>query len=176
MRTNAVCIVAVAFLLIVGASAPSAQSNATAIVSSSGAEFRIPLPRPDTAVWKWYQPATTDNSLEYSWVVSVKNGSTTYEFGFFLYKYPGSREKSGSLQTLLSAGQKSVFEQIGESGEGRMLPDARVEVSVDAGAIVIRIADSALVSRLFRGRPAGVIVRTRTPDATFDTVPITYRG
>jgi hypothetical protein len=164
----------IALLLVAGAADASAQSGTTSVVSSTTAEFTIPLPRPVPAAWKWNQATTSNNSLEYTWVVSVKNSGTTYEFGFFLYKYPGSSEKSGSLQALLGAGQKSVFEQDAE-GRGTILSDARVDVSVVGGALVIRITEAALVMRIFRDRPASVIVRTRTPEATFETVPVTYR-
>ena len=151
-----------------------AQAKSTGIVTSSSAEFRIPLTRPASGVWTWYQATTNDNALEYSWEVSTGDGSGSYDFGFYLYKFPGSQEKQGQLQDLLSAGQMSAFESDAK-GQGQILPDAKVAISVQNDAILIRMTDPALVGRIFRDRPAIVRVHTRTPDATFETLPITYR-
>jgi hypothetical protein len=168
-------IVAIAFVLLVGRAMPSsAQTKSTGIVTSSTAEFRIPLTRPTSGVWTWYRPATQDNALEYSWEVSVSNGVGSYEFGFYLYKFPGSNEKQGQLQELLRAGQMSAFESSAE-GQGKILPDAKVAISVENDSILIRITDPALVRLIFRDRPVTVNVSTKTPDATFETLPITFR-
>lgn len=167
-------IVAIAFVLLVGRAMPSpGQARSTGNVTSSTAEFRIPLIRA-TGVWTWYLATTKENALEYSWEVSVGNGSGSYEFGFYLYKFPGSLVKQGQLQELLRAGQMSAFESDAE-GQGRILPEAKVSISVENDAILIRIADPALVRLMFRDRPETVHVRTRTPDATFETLGITYR-
>ena len=168
-------IVAIAFALLFGqATSSSGQARSTGIVTSSTAEFRIPLTRPMTGVWTWYQATTEGNALEYAWEVSIGNGSGSYECGFYLYKFPGSHEKQGQLQDLLRAGQMSAFESDAE-GQGRILPEAKVAISVENDAVLIRIADAALVRLMFRDRPETVRVRTRTPDATFETLPMTYR-
>jgi hypothetical protein len=168
-------IAAIAFVILVGWAIPSSgQTKSIGIVTSSTAEFRIPLTRPTSGVWTWYAATTKDNALEFSWEVSVGNGSGSYDFGFYLYKFPGSPETHGRLQDLLRAGQMSAFESNAE-GQGQILPDAKIATSVENDAIVIRMTDAELVRRVFRDRPESVHVRTRTPDATFETLPITYR-
>jgi hypothetical protein len=169
-------IVAIAFVLLVGLAMPSSgQTKSTGIVTSSTAEFRIPLTHPTSGVWTWYRAMTDDNALEYSWEVSVGDGGGSHDFGFYLYKFPGSHEKQGQLQELLRAGQMSAFQSSAE-GQGRILPDAKVAISLENDAIVIRITDPALVHLMFRDRPPTVNVHTRTPDATFETLTIRYRG
>ena len=152
----------------------SAQTQSTGTVTASTAEFRIPLTRPISGGWTWNQATTEDNAIEYAWEVSVGNGTGSYECGFYLYKFPGSREKQGPLQELLRAGQMSAFETDAE-GRGRMRLGAQVAVSLDNATIVIRISDVALVRLMFRDRPETVVVRTRTPTATYETLAITYR-
>ena len=168
-------IAAIAIVLSIAHAVPlPGQTKSTGIVTSSSAEFRIPLTRPSSGVWTWYRATTSDNALEYSWEVSVGEGSGSYDFGFYLYKFPGSHEKQGQLQELLSAGQMSAFESDAK-GQGQILPDAKVAISVENDTILIRITDAALVRLMFRDRPPTVNVHTRTPDATFETLPITYR-
>jgi hypothetical protein len=168
-------IVVIAFVLLFGRTMPSfAQARSTDFVTSSTAEFRIPLTRSMSGIWKWYQATTEDNALEYAWEVSVNNGTGSYQCGFYLYKFPGLRERQGQMQDLLRAGQISVFESDAK-GRGRILSAAQVTVSVDNDAILIRIPDAALVRLMFRDRPETARVRTRTPEATFETLPMTYR-
>jgi hypothetical protein len=168
-------IVAIASALVFGPAMPSsAQARSTGIVSASTAEFRIPLTRSKSGVWTWYQATTEDDALEYAWVVSVTKGSASYECGFYLYKFPGARERQGQLPELLRAGQMSAFED-DANGRGRILSAAQVAVSVDNDAILIRVQDPALVRLMFRDRPETVSVRTRTPEATFETLSVTYR-
>ena len=167
--------VAIAFVLLVGEAMPtSGQTKSIGIVTSSTAEFRIPLARPMPGVWTWYRATTKDNVLEYSWEVSVGNAGGSYDFGFYLYKFPGSHEKQGQLQELLSAGQMPAFESNAE-GQGQILAEAKVAISVENDAIVIRITDPAFVRLMFHDRPQTVNVSTKTPDATFETLPVTYR-
>jgi hypothetical protein len=168
-------IAVIASVLLFARAVPSfAQARPTGIVTASTAEFRIPLTRSISSVWTWNQATTAADALEYTWEVSVKHGSGSYECGFYLYKFPGSREGQGQLPDLLRAGQMSVFESDAE-GRGRILPAQQVSVSVDNGAILIRIPDAALVRLMFGDRPETVRVRTRTPEATFETMPVTYR-
>jgi hypothetical protein len=168
-------IAAIAMVLLVGRAMPSSgQIKSSGIVTSSSAEFRIPLTRPTPGVWTWYAAATKDNALEYSWEMSVGNGGGSYDFGFYLYKFPGSHETHGRLEDLLLAGQMSAWESNVE-GQGKILREAKIAVSVENDAILIRIADPVLVRVMFHDRPATVNVHTRTPDATFETLPVTYR-
>ena len=106
--------------------------------------------------------------------MTAKSGSAQYSFGFYLHKYPGSREGRGQIQDLLRAGQASVFKEDSE-GRGEMLPDARVAVTVENATIVVRITDPTLVSLIFRERPDTVAIHSRTPAAGYEIAHVNYR-
>jgi hypothetical protein len=144
------------------------------VVTAGAAEFRIPLQRPANDVWTWNRAETADNASEYSWAVTAKSAATQYFFGFFLYKFPGSREAHGSIQDLLKAGQNSVFREEAD-GHGGLLTDAKVEVTVEDKAIVVRLTNPELVRLIFRDRPETVEIHSRTPAADYAVVRVTYR-
>ena len=152
-----------------------AQSpKSTGTVTATAAEFKIPLQPPANNVWTWNRADTPDNAGEYSWTVTAKNGTAQYSFGFYLYKFPGSREARGQIQDLLKAGQASVFKEDAE-GRGEILPDAKVAVTVENGAIAVRITNPDLVRLIFRDRPEIAAIHSRTPAADYQAVRITYR-
>lgn len=152
-----------------------AQSQkSTGTVTATAAEFQIPLQRPANGVWTWNRATTPDNASEYSWTVTAKNGTAPYSFGFYLYKFPGSREARGQVQDLLKAGQASVFKEDAE-GRSEMLPDAKVAVTVENAAIWVRITNPDLVRLIFRDRPETVAIHSRTPEADYQIVRVTYR-
>jgi hypothetical protein len=150
------------------------STTATGTVTSATAEFKIPLQQPADRVWIWNRADTPDNAIEYSWTITAKNGTAQYSFGFYLYKYPGSHEGRGQIQDLLRAGQASVFKENAE-GRGEMLPDARIAVTVENGAILVRITDPELVSLIFHDRPGTVAMHSRTPSADYQVVRVNYR-
>jgi len=152
--------------------AQAPQSAGT--VTANTAEFRIPLQSPANDVWTWNRAGTPDNAGEYSWTVTAKNGIGQYSFGFYLYKLPGSHEARGHIQDLLRAGQASVFKEDAE-GRGEILPDAKVKVTVENAAIVVRITNPDLVRLIFRDHPETAAIHSRTPAADYQIVRITYR-
>ena len=140
--------------------AQSPQSTGT--ITATVAEFKIPFQPPANDVWTWNHADTPDNAGEYSWTVIAKNGTAQYSFGFYLYKLPGSREARGHIQDLLKAGQASVFKEDAE-GRGEILPDAKVAVTVENSAIVVRITNPDLVRLIFRDLPDTAAIHSRTP-------------
>ena len=164
--------VTVVALTLVRLFAQSPKSSGT--VTPTAAEFKIPLQPPANAVWTWNRADTPDNAGEYSWTVTAKNGTAQYSFGFYLYKLPGSREARGQIQDLLKAGQASVFKEDAE-GRGEISPDAKVTVTVENGAIAVRITNPDLVRLIFRDRPETAAIHSRTPTADYQVVWITYR-
>ena len=169
MRILQIAVVAIAMVPLFAQSPKS-----TGTITATSAEFRIPLQRPANDAWTWNRADTPDGDLEYSWTVTAKSGSAQYSFGFYLYKFPGSRESRGQIQDLLKAGQASVFKEDAE-GRGEILRDAKVSVTVEKGAIVVRITNSDLVRLIFRDRPETVAIHSRTPAADYQTVRVTYR-
>jgi hypothetical protein len=146
----------------------------TGVVTSTTAEFKIPFQQPPGGVWIWNRADTADNALEYSWSVTARSDTTQYSFGFYLYKFQGAREARGQLRDLLGAGQASVFKEDAE-GHGEQLPDARVAVTSENGAIVVRITDPVLVRLIFRQHPETVAIHTRTPSAGYQVLRVDYR-
>jgi len=152
--------------------AQSPQSKGT--VTATAAEFKIPFQPPANGVWTWNRADTSDNDNEYSWTVTAKNGTAQYSFGFYLFKLPGSRPTRGHIQDLLKAGQASVFKE-DAAGRGDILPDAKVGITVENSAIVVRITNPDLVRLIFRDRPDTAAIHSRTPAADYQIVRITYR-
>jgi hypothetical protein len=152
--------------------AQSPQSVGT--VTATTAEFKIPLQPRANDVWTWNRADTPYNAGEYSWTVTAKNGTAQYSFGFYLYKLPGSHEARGHIQDLLKAGQASIFKEDAE-GRGEILPDAKVAVTVENAAIVVRITNPDLVRLIFRDRPETAAIDSRTPAADYQIVRIIYR-
>lgn len=165
--------IAVVAFVLVPLFAQSPKSTGT--VSAAVAEFKIPLQRPANDAWTWNRAGTSDDSNEYSWTVTVKNGTAQYSFGYYLYKFPGSPEARGQLQDLLKAGQASVFKEDAE-GHGERLPDAKVAVTVENEAILVRLTNPDLVRLIFSDHPETVAIHSRTPAADYETVRVTYCG
>jgi hypothetical protein len=164
--------ITVVALTLVPLFAQSPQSTGT--VTGTTAEFKIPLQSPANDVWIWNRADTPDNAGEYSWTVTAKNRTARYSFGFYLYKLPGSWEARGHIQDLLKAGQASVFKEDAD-GHGEILPAAKVGVTVENAAIVVRITNPDLVRLIFRDRPETAAINSRTPAADYQVVRITYR-
>src|SRR6266496_3657454 len=69
-----------------------------AVVRTQMAEFSIPVG--STRWWRWARRETEDNKLEYRWEVAITSGAESYRLGFSLFKFPGRRERAGSLRDL----------------------------------------------------------------------------
>ena len=169
MRILQITVVALALVPLFAESPKS-----TGTVTATTAEFKIPLQRPANEVWTWNRADTPDNANEYLWTVTAKSGTAQYSFGFYLSKFPGSREARGQVQDLLKAGQDSVFKEDAE-GRGELLPDAKVEVTVENASILVRITNRDLVRLIFHDRPETVAIHSRTPTADYQIVRVNYR-
>lgn len=144
------------------------------VVTSSMAEFRIPLEQSADSTWKWNRAETADSEGEYIWQVAVPSGDGRYSFGLFLYKYPGSRPASGNLNSLIRAAQASVFKE-DAAGQGTAIQRSAVEVSTENDRIVIRIVDPELIHTIFGSHPETATVNARSIASQFEVVKIKYR-
>ena len=157
-----------------------AQAAASGVVSSTVAEFAIPVGDPGVGAWRWKRAETRDDGLEYRWGVRVTTGGQEYEFGFSLFKFPGAAEGSGSLEDLLRAGQASLWKLApGRSGGTvvKTVKSAKVLVSAKDETVLIQITDAALVQLLFGEHPATARVVAKTPETTEAevVVPVQYQ-
>ena len=113
--------------------ATSDGASYRAIANPARASFWFPKPEPRT--WYWHNPDVPGNNQEFGWTVTVVNGGSSFEFGFFLYKFADSVPATGDLSALLGAGQMSVFAE-----DGRVLPEARVDVSIQEEGLLLGAA------------------------------------
>jgi hypothetical protein len=150
-------------------------ARTTGTVTPRLAEFKIPLEQPASATWNWNRADTPDNAGEYSWQVAVPNCAGRYSFGFYLYKFPGSKPAHGNLEAMIKAGQASVFKEDAKSGSGE-LKNARVNVLIENDRIVLRITDAKLIQMIFAGHPDSATINTREIGSNFEVVKIAYRS
>jgi len=155
---------------------PLAQDVAqfTAVVGKSEASLTLPVESRDR--WSWHQSGIRDNAREYRMDVTVKNDGKEYTFGFYLWKHPGASPKSGSLNDLISAGQKSLFERT-EPGRMTIVRDADVRVKSKGDRVVITVRGDKDLQRLFSSRPTEVTFKIKYPDEAevSQTVPVVYQ-
>ena len=147
----------------------------TAVVKDSEARFTVPLPeRPE---WRWRRSETKERGREYAMNVKVLNEGREFSFGFYLWKFPGAKEKHGNLASLIGDGQKSLFERTSD-GRMTMIRDGGVRVKQDGQNLVITVGGRRNVARLFSGRPAEVKIETAILDEVpiSQTVPVVYEN
>jgi hypothetical protein len=109
--------------------------------------------------------------------VTVKNEGKEYAFGFYLWKRSGGSAGSGSLNDLISRGQKSLFER-SESRLMTRVSEAVVKVTARGNdRIEISLSNKKDLKRLFSSRPTEVVFRIKYPDhaEVSRTILIEYR-
>ena len=161
-------------LFLTSSSIAPADTQATGVVTARSAEFSIPVTH--NGLWRWNRTQTPDNDLEYRWQVAVSSQGVEYEFGFSLFKFPGSAEGVGDLAQLLKVGQASLWRRRPSDG-GSLVTGAGVSVFVRDGGLVVRVPDAATVRMLFADRPPTVKIFTMTPDSGDESkkIAISYR-
>jgi len=178
----------IAFLSLIGlVTAAQADDNRSttqpqychAFVRDNKAAFVFPITEDEK--WVWFKKETKDNELEYSWEVLVPGEKQSLIFGAFLFKYPGQKEKSGTLKQLIDEAQWTVFDQRAIPNGGttsEMLEDLKIVVKILDGSVVVGITNKATFDRAFANHPktAHFVMRT-TIDAPFTCdASIEYRG
>jgi hypothetical protein len=153
------------------------QQDATqfsAVVSKTEAVFSLPLQ--SRSRWSWNRPETADNKQEYRMDVTIKNEDNVYTFGFYLWKRRGASAGSGSLNDLISKGQKSLFERT-EQRLMTIVRDADVKVKAKGDLVVISLHDSKDLKRLFSSKPTEAIFKIKYPgeQEIQQTIPIVYQ-
>jgi len=152
---------------------PQQTAGYTALVNSSKGTFTIPVKQ--RSRWAWRLADTPDNQMEYRMDVTVKNEGIEYTFGFYLWKRHGTSAGSGTLNDLISTGQRSLFER-GRPGLMSRVHDAEIEVKSKGDVIVILLGKKDL-KRLFSSKPAEVVFKIKIPGESdiSQTVPVVYQ-
>ena len=139
-----------------GSLTPNTDAPFTALVTSDEARFVFPVStQPE---WEWFAVGTKGNALEYQWQIEVRNGKSTCQFGFTLFKYPGRKAERGALENLLQSGQTGMWQvqQSGGSKTGSFVPDAGVKIVSVPGAMIVLVQGEENVRRMFSDKPAKV--------------------
>lgn len=121
-------------------------------------EFSFPIPNRD--VFEWYQDKTPDNDLEYAWEIRLGGTETrsNYEFGVYLYKYPGSKPTKGDFKKLISESQVSVWNR-----NGSLNTDLKIKAHIKYDRLIVRVTDKDTISALTVNKPKFVYFTVRTP-------------
>jgi hypothetical protein len=154
------------------------QQDATqfsAVVTKTEAVFSLPVQ--SRSRWSWNQPDTADNKQEYRMDVIVKNEGREYTFGFYLWKRHSAKAGSGSLDDLISKGQKSLFERT-DQRLMTIVRDADVKVKRKDDLVVITIHARKDMERLFSSKPAEATFKIKYPgeQEIRQTIPIVYQN
>jgi hypothetical protein len=135
-----------------------------AIVQDHKAAFVFPITGDEH--WTWYNKETKDNALEYSWELELRGEQNSFNFGVYLFKFPGKQEETGSLEQLLKEAQWSVFDQKPTPNGGTtatILEDLRITSRLIDGGVVVGITDKETFNRIFAIHPKVAHFVMRTP-------------
>jgi hypothetical protein len=151
------------------ATPPATTTSALVEVARGHARLSIPLGRPATGPWRWYEPDTKDNYLEFEWAIQIAADTGAYHVGFKIFKLPGSRPRTGTLAQLIEDGQIDIALEAVRQGR-RTVEVTRYPLTghIEGNVFVFEISDSAATQAVFGGRPrTGVVWRylngKRTP-------------
>jgi hypothetical protein len=133
-------------------SLPAAASGSIgADVTKEYAKFYFPIYEEDE--YKWHKSSAVDNSLEYAFAINIGN----LQAGYFLYKYPGEKEKTGSISALLSSGQISTWQK---SDDGYEVIDYHpVDVFYSNPYLVISITNPETLKYLSKFKEVSVFLQ-----------------
>lgn len=138
-----------------------------ATIQNHVAKFTFPLPAKNE--FKWNQQQTKDDSLEYTWQVSLEGSDLKYKykFGVYLFKFPGAKEIKGSLNKLFKMAQFTVW----EINPNSFREDLPIDVHIETDKIVIIVSDKATMKALLSNKPtiAHFMVDTPYSEINFET-------
>jgi hypothetical protein len=123
----------------------SQEHSASCTVSNSMALFKVPI-EPQKA-YKYFKKATPDNVSEYDCDISLRQ----YRFGFSLFKFPGSKERKGTIEKVLNNGQSTIW--LTEGNSFSALEGHGFTISYSAPYIVMKIANPSTIGLLFKEHP-----------------------
>jgi tetratricopeptide (TPR) repeat protein len=150
----------------------------TVQVKNGVAAFYFPIT--DNGKWVWHRQSTKDNAMEYSWEIVIASLRSAYNFGYYLFKFPGQSEKMGSLDELLRDSQLSVSVSTPRPDggtEGNFRDDLRVRGGIVKQWIIVVIKDNYTFNTILKDEPKTAQFVVRHPDESKSYVcdaPIKY--
>ena len=142
MKTSSIIFLSLFLIVSYTSEAGGYEFTASAIVTNSVALFRVPIKPRKT--YKYFQKTTPDNDLEYECDISLGR----YTFGFFLFKFPGSKQQTGSIEKVLGSGQSSIWVRKGNSSSA--VEGYGLSVRYSVPYIVLKIANPLTIDALFK--------------------------
>jgi hypothetical protein len=138
----------------------SIDNSCYAVVTVGDHTASFTFPHVTDTNWTWYRNTTNDNSLEYAWTISLGDGNSPIcNFGAYLFKFPGSTPRNGTLRTLIMKTQHSIFDC-----SGKIKDDLQLNAKAEDGAVTISIDDRETFNVFFHSRPSYVRFYIKLPD------------
>ncbi|HEX8829965.1 MAG TPA: hypothetical protein VF705_02310, partial [Longimicrobium sp.] len=131
-----------------------ADTGPSVVVSPTEARIVVPLGYAPVGPWRWNQPTTPANQMEYEWAVEVPGREGTYRLGYATFRGGTSRPGSGDLRGLVREGGVQVMLQTQENGE-TVVRDTEIplRVQIEPDRLVFLLRGRAAVERVFAQRP-----------------------
>ncbi len=146
---------------------PSTSSTplCEARVKNDVAAFYFPIT--DSGEWVWHRKSTEDKAMEYSWEIVIGATASAYNFGYYLFKFPGQIQTKGSLAELLREAQLSAWLST-SMPDGGTTGDFRTDLKVRGGIVdhwvVVAIKDDHTFKTIFKDKPKTAQFVVRHPD------------
>ncbi len=134
----------------------------------------------DNGPWTWHRNNTEDRALEYSWEIEIGSLTSAYNFGYYLFKFSGQQQHTGSLDELLQDAQLSV--SVSKPGpddgtEGSFRDDLRVRGGIFRQWVVVTFKDTYTFNTVLKDKPKTAQFIVRHPDQSKSYIcnaPIEY--
>ncbi len=149
MKTQSILILL--FLLIISCQTAKQDNEHTASCTFSDTLVIVQIPIIPQNNYTWFKKQMPDNVLEFKCDISFSQ----YRLGFYLYKFPGSKELKGSINQLFLSGQTSIWKKQGNSSsvvEGHGLSAYYI-----APYVVMKITDASTIKLLFKDHPSSCL-------------------
>lgn len=118
------------------------------------------FPKENKRQWTWYRNIIKDDHMEYSWEISLHKNNSTFNFGVYLFKFPGKTQQEGSLEELLKHAQYSVFKKPNDSNKTLgVMEDLKIHAFVKDGSIIVGVKDRNTFNILIENKPTRAFFR-----------------
>ncbi len=119
----------------------------------------------ENAVWSWNLTTTPDNSLEYQFLAHTTVDTNLYRFGYSLFKFPKSQQKSGSFHELMKSGQLNIWQGSGKTYS--VIKEGKIVTNVVENKLIITVSDSETLNKLFSQKPTDIEFHIKTPEIKY---------
>lgn len=161
-------ILALALLALTSCRKAAPENGPRATITPRQGTFWFPVANAND-MWKW--GTSSDDGLEYAWMVRVGLSEKTYEFGYTKWKFAQAQPAQGDLSWLLVSGQSNVW--LDRKVISR--PFA-VRTTQEGLGVTISLNDPNLLAAFAAQRPASVTFYTEGElmQKTEQAVKVTY--